>query len=279
MLLFNIGSDSGSSTIMDGTIDDSKPNSIYGDSALDSSLIALQDLSPSTVPVNDDDDASALEDLEDDIYVLEDATAVAHDLFPAECCVERASSSRREKYYFTMGKKFGLGELSRRTAGLQRRSRQPTVAAAKYRHELAIKAANDLQRELFPVGVPSQGVLKSGVDADVQFRAIGCERPWHGFIIDDVLYVYVSEFYGDEHSFRNAVMALMELAEDVLMCASVIVALPKALTPLSNNGISHQDTLAAASLVRAFLYSGFEMVSPLLYQPSPSYVLVGYDAM
>ncbi|KAI8320573.1 hypothetical protein GQ54DRAFT_211222 [Martensiomyces pterosporus] len=133
------------------------------------------------------------------------------------------------------------------------------------------------------------GVLKSGlqaIEADVRFRAIGCERPWHGFIIDDVLYMYATEFYGNEHSFRNAVMALMELAEDVLQCESVIVALPKVLSPppiVTQQGAvipqQHLDTAAAASLVRAFLYSGFEMVSPMLYQPSPAYVLVGYDAM
>ncbi|KAJ1945281.1 hypothetical protein FBU59_002355, partial [Linderina macrospora] len=272
MLLFNIGSGSDSGTIIGDTVDDNKPNSIYGDSSLDSSLIALQDLSPNTVPV--EDDSSALEELEDDMYVLEDAIAVAHDLFAAECCsggvfdgadatfsepggsdsAARLPMARRSSSASSSSS--SVDEMSRRTAGLQRQRPRgarsnidrDVAAVEKYRHELAIKAANDLQRELFPVGVPSQGVLKTGVDADVRFRAIGCERPWHGFIVDDVLYIYVSEFYGDEHSFRNAVMALMELAEDVLMCASVIVALPKALTPVSNNGISRADTLAAASL-------------------------------
>ncbi|KAJ2061506.1 hypothetical protein GGI08_002845 [Coemansia sp. S2] len=63
-------------------------------------------------------------------------------------------------------------------------------------------------------------------------------------------------------------MALMDLAEEVLKCFSVVVALPK------NN-----SSAEAVSLARAFLYSGFELVSPLLYQPSPAYLLVGYDAM
>ncbi|KAJ2455674.1 hypothetical protein GGF42_003377 [Coemansia sp. RSA 2424] len=149
--------------------------------------------------------------------------------------------------------------------------------------DVALQSAADLQREVFPHGVPSQGVLKAGrehISADVLFSAAGCARssrrsrhrrrhsPWHGFIVDDVLYMYVSEFQGDDQAFRAAVMALMDLAEDVLGCFSVLVALPK-----------NSSSAAAVSLARAFLYSGFELVSPLLYQPSPAYLLVGYDAM
>ncbi|KAI9469588.1 hypothetical protein BX667DRAFT_457045, partial [Coemansia mojavensis] len=73
-------------------------------------------------------------------------------------------------------------------------------------------------------------------------------------------------------NFRDAIVALMELAEDVLGCSSTIVALPRAL----NTSLS-LDTDAAASLVRAFMYSGFELVSPMLYCPSSAYILVGYD--
>ncbi|KAJ2740370.1 hypothetical protein GGI20_005846 [Coemansia sp. BCRC 34301] len=139
--------------------------------------------------------------------------------------------------------------------------------------DVVLQSAADLQREIFPLGVPSQGVLKAGrahIEADVVFSPMGCvaRRPWHGFIVDDVLYMYVDEFQGNDRAFRTAVMALMDLAEDVLGCLSVLVALPK-----------NPSSAAAVSLARAFLYSGFELVSPLLYQPSPAYLLVGYDAM
>ncbi|KAJ2081058.1 hypothetical protein H4R24_002629 [Coemansia sp. RSA 988] len=158
-------------------------------------------------------------------------------------------------------------------------------------HGLALKSASDLLNEVFPEGVPSQGVLKAGVEcieADIRFQMLGNGSPlpaWHGFIVDGVLFVYVSEFSGTEHDFRSTVMALMELAEDVLACSSVIVALPRALqissgnTPPTASGGLSLDTAAAASLVRAFMYSGFELVSPMLYCPSPAYILVGYDAM
>ncbi|KAJ2031232.1 hypothetical protein IWW57_000801 [Coemansia sp. S610] len=141
-----------------------------------------------------------------------------------------------------------------------------------YRIHRPILSAGDLMRELFPHGVPSQGVLKSGaahISADIVFTAVGCgSSPWRGFIVDDVLFVLADGFHGNDREFRAAVMALMDLAEEVLNCFSVIVALPK------NNSAPE-----AVSLVRAFLYSGFELVSPLLYQPSPEYLLVGFDAM
>ncbi|KAJ2760965.1 hypothetical protein IWQ56_005364 [Coemansia nantahalensis] len=151
-------------------------------------------------------------------------------------------------------------------------------------HDVALRSASSLLDEIFPEGVPSQGVLKSGVQciaADVRFWAAGFERPWHAFIVDDVLYVYVSEFCGSERSFRDALMALMELAEDVLACPSVIVALSKALDSGRHGDGPADEPLdaATATLVRAFMYSGFELVPPMLYCPSPAYVLLGYDAM
>ncbi|KAJ1963012.1 hypothetical protein GGI12_002299 [Dipsacomyces acuminosporus] len=137
-------------------------------------------------------------------------------------------------------------------------------------HDLVMKSASELLHEIFPQGVPSQGALKQGIAciaADIKFKAVGCgSQPWHGFIVDDVVYMYVTEFFGNDQCFRNAIMALMELTEDVLGCSSLIIALPK--TAANSDG-----------LARAFLYSGFEIVNPLLYQPSSAYILVGYDAM
>ncbi|KAI9500344.1 hypothetical protein GGI25_001075 [Coemansia spiralis] len=107
--------------------------------------------------------------------------------------------------------------------------------------------------KVFPRGVPSQGELKAHSDATVELM-MGA-LVWHGFIVDTVLFV---EALGVS---RDCVCALVELAEE-LGCCSVVVALPK-----------------RADVVRAFLYSGFELVSPLLYQPNPAYILVGYDFM
>ncbi|KAJ2850685.1 hypothetical protein IWW36_001729 [Coemansia brasiliensis] len=184
--------------------------------------------------------------------------------------------------------------VPRHNAALADSMQQQLHAKQVHPHSLALKSASNLLSEIFPEGVPSQGVLKSGVSciqADVRFWAVGCQQPWHAFIVDDVLYMYVSEFSGSESNFRDAIVALMELAEDVLGCSSTIVALPRALntTAAATTDGSHMqqrknsslslDTDAAASLVRAFMYSGFELVSPMLYCPSSAYILVGYDAM
>ncbi|KAJ2364493.1 hypothetical protein H4S02_010879 [Coemansia sp. RSA 2611] len=310
MLMFTIGGDSnrGSMNAAEiGSNDDTKPNSLYGGSvrrqqrmAEEARAIALQDLSPSHTAVFAGDDAVSELDFgppeesgpdsgfEEDTYVLE--APLATNLRLAECCIERASG-RRENYYYTMGKKAGIIEPggSGSAAGLAGMSNARRHAAADSLHtEIALKSASDLLSEIFPEGVPSQGELKRGarsIQGDVRFRAMGCQRPWHAFIVDDVLYVHVSEFSGNEHNFRHAVMALMELAEDVLGCASVIVALPRAIDTRASPSSSQLplqpalDTDAAASLVRAFMYSGFELVPPMLYCPSPAYILVGYDAM
>ncbi|KAJ2830745.1 hypothetical protein IWW50_000061 [Coemansia erecta] len=280
--------------------------------------IALQDLSPSCTAVfsSEDDSVSDVEFglgsaytnadsgfQEESEYMLEKPGVQAR---VAECCVERAAGRRRENYYYTMGKKIGwwpgggdsaaghaaifsgnssisdasstnisAGRVVSRHAGADSLHTQAQV----HPNGIALKSASGLLSEIFPEGVPSQGELKSGehcIQADVLFRADGCQRPWHAFIVDDVLYVHVSEFSGSECNFRDAIMALMELAEDVLGCLSVIVALPRVMGTQAGPAL---DTDAAASLVRAFMYSGFELVSPLLYCPSSAYILVGYDAM
>ncbi|KAJ2881456.1 hypothetical protein H4R27_004075 [Coemansia aciculifera] len=286
MFQFNFGSDSGSSMVssssssssssLDGAVDDNKPNSLYGGRGFSSAaaattrghddsifgLIPMQTLSP---PPEDEDE---YDEFGEPLYMLEDAASAAHNPYPAECCVQRAASSRPGGIFDTSSDVFA------EPGGTMRRGSSVSSIGSDYRPRYrrgdTMQAAADLQREVFPHGVPSQGVLKSGraaISADVLFAAAGCSG-WHGFIVDDVLYVCAPGFHGNEQHFRRAVMALMDLAEDVLKCFSVVVALPK------NN-----SSAEAVSLARAFLYSGFELVSPLLYQPSPAYLLVGYDAM
>ncbi|KAJ2029070.1 hypothetical protein H4S04_003639 [Coemansia sp. S16] len=276
-----VSSSSSSSSSLDGAVDDNKPNSLYGGRGFSSAAAAtttrghddsvfghipMQTLSP---PPEDDDD-DEYDEFGEPLYMLEDAVSAAHNPYPAECCVQRAASSRPGGIFDTSSDVFA------EPGGGMRRGSSVSSIGSDYRPRYRrggdwMQAAADLQREVFPHGVPSQGVLKSGraaISADVLFTAAGCGGGWHGFIVDDILYVYAPGFEGNEQHFRRAVMALMDLAEEVLKCFSVVVALPK------NN-----SSAEAVSLARAFLYSGFELVSPLLYQPSPAYLLVGYDAM
>ncbi|KAJ2709267.1 hypothetical protein H4R19_004338, partial [Coemansia spiralis] len=115
------------------SVDDSKPNSIYGGSVRQQRktseggyAIALQDLSPRHAAIFTGDDDSIPEpelglstpvfsmlDMEpdsgydDEPYVLEPPNHMASSMRLAECCVERAASRRRENYYYTTGKKVG----------------------------------------------------------------------------------------------------------------------------------------------------------------------------
>ncbi|KAJ2720376.1 hypothetical protein GGI07_004641 [Coemansia sp. Benny D115] len=292
MMIFSIGNESPSSSpsLSDsGSVDDSKPNSFYGDSlhAASDAIAGLQDLSPRSsngnsaatmVPglpelgyldamaaVFGQDVANqyasdqqqqqltpeASNESEENLYML-GASEVPQDAYAAECCVERASKSRRERIIEPGSGGSAAGtHVSTAAAAATRTTRaalsapgSPSVSSGRrlMERQLAFKAAADLQRELFPLGVPSQGVVKAGVQciaADVQFRATGCERqPWHGFVIDDVLFVYAPEFRASESCFRTAVMALVELAEDVLLCSSIIVALPKTLSSSSSSSSS-----------------------------------------
>ncbi|KAJ2740369.1 hypothetical protein GGI20_005845 [Coemansia sp. BCRC 34301] len=113
-----------SSSSLDGAVDDNKPNSLYGGSSGrffasaaacmddddDDSVfghIPLQTMTSSSPPFVSEEDEEYDGFGDEPLYMLEDAASAAHDPFPAECCVQRAASSRRERYFHTMGKKSG----------------------------------------------------------------------------------------------------------------------------------------------------------------------------
>ncbi|KAJ2856792.1 hypothetical protein GGI22_003702 [Coemansia erecta] len=87
------GSSSGTMSTELGSSDDVQPNSLYGGSS--AAIYAenedpLRSELPPAMPVDH-----------------EDYTAHTNDPIVAKCVVERASSRRRENYYFMMGKKVG----------------------------------------------------------------------------------------------------------------------------------------------------------------------------
>lgn len=59
---------------------------------------------------------------------------------------------------------------------------------------------------------------------------------------------------------------MIELAEEKTGCTALIVSLDRRL---------YKDSLS--TLLRAFMYLGFEMVDPVLYGQEPGYILVGYE--
>ncbi|KAJ2780887.1 hypothetical protein GGI15_003390 [Coemansia interrupta] len=321
MMLFTLANhDASVSSDALSSVDDNKPNSIYGGSVqpaattttTTASLFDLHDLPASSSSMDssmtevfgeslldtaEDSSDSSGGEYEESFYMLENATAAAHNLFPAECCVEQI----RVVFLTGLGIVPSLaaaavgvwggrpGSLSSSSSDDDDAETTPAAPCVLLQEEFSLKLAADVQREVFPHGIPSQGVIKAGaacISASVLFRATACRPcvPWEGFIVDDVLFVRVPMFSASEAHFRTAVMALIELAEDVLGCASIMIAVPKSLGVSSSSADSSSSSsaaaaAAAASLVRAFMYSGFELVSPMLYQPSDAYVLLGYDAM
>jgi hypothetical protein len=59
---------------------------------------------------------------------------------------------------------------------------------------------------------------------------------------------------------------LIELAEEKTGCSALIVSIDRR---------NYKDSLS--TILRAFMYLGFEMVDPAVYGQEPGYVLVGYE--
>ncbi|KAJ1952092.1 hypothetical protein IWQ62_006300 [Dispira parvispora] len=88
---------------------------------------------------------------------------------------------------------------------------------------------------------------------------------WKAIVKQDTLFVDATCFDQlSDQEFRTTLLALLELAEDVLHSASIVMCVPRSNTQSSD-------------LVRAFMYAGFELVHPGTYRHSPNYLLVGYE--
>ncbi|KAL1920509.1 uncharacterized protein VTP21DRAFT_886 [Calcarisporiella thermophila] len=88
---------------------------------------------------------------------------------------------------------------------------------------------------------------------------------WTAFVHSGVVFIrppLVGEWIDDE--FKNTIVALLELAEEVLQCGRVVVCLEKKGEELK-------------TLVHAFMYIGFQLVTPDIYGYNDRFILVGYD--
>lgn len=66
--------------------------------------------------------------------------------------------------------------------------------------------------------------------------------------------------------FQSCITHLIELAEEKTGCSALIVSIDRR---------NYKETLS--TILRAFMYLGFEMVDPAIYGQEPGYVLVGYE--
>lgn len=66
--------------------------------------------------------------------------------------------------------------------------------------------------------------------------------------------------------YTNSITHLLELAEEKTGCSALVVCIDRTM---------YKENLS--TLLRAFMYLGFEMVNPSIYGQEPNYALVGYE--
>ncbi|KAI8373738.1 hypothetical protein BD560DRAFT_394195 [Blakeslea trispora] len=100
-------------------------------------------------------------------------------------------------------------------------------------------------------------------------RNLTCES----FIHNDVVFLS-SPFVGNhagllnwaDGEFQSCITHLIELAEEKTGCHALVVWIDK-----------HEYKQSLSTILRAFMYLGFEMVDPCVYGQEPGYILVGYE--
>ncbi|GAA5805396.1 hypothetical protein HPULCUR_010912 [Helicostylum pulchrum] len=66
--------------------------------------------------------------------------------------------------------------------------------------------------------------------------------------------------------FQSCITHLIELAEEKTGCSTLVISIDRR---------NYKDSLS--TVLRAFMYLGFEMVNPSIYGQEPGFVLVGYE--
>ncbi|PWA03087.1 hypothetical protein BB558_000765 [Smittium angustum] len=128
--------------------------------------------------------------------------------------------------------------------------------------------SSNLCKRLFPHGVFNRNIdTKTNsipVDASVYFTFSGGSDVCVGFVIDSTIFVNAPDLSCNDSEFNTRVLSLIEFAESVLDSQNLVLFLPK-----QNENFSKS--------IRAFMYAGFEVVSPKAFAFSTDYFLLGYD--
>ncbi|RKP23947.1 hypothetical protein SYNPS1DRAFT_23958 [Syncephalis pseudoplumigaleata] len=105
---------------------------------------------------------------------------------------------------------------------------------------------------------------KSTGDADADADADNDRCNWEAFVSDHVMFVRPPAYdVWAANEFRESVIALLELAE-FIECDQAVVCLDK-------------DRADSSDMMRAFMYAGFELVYPNVFQHDSSFVLLGSE--
>lgn len=125
------------------------------------------------------------------------------------------------------------------------------------------------QTSVFNVQVEETLSITTTHSADKSNRTLVCEA----FIHNNTVFLS-SPFVGTnagllnwaDGEFQSCITHLIELAEEKTGCSALIVSIDRR---------NYKDSLS--TMLRAFMYLGFEMVDPAIYGQEPGYVLVGYE--
>ncbi|ORX59835.1 hypothetical protein DM01DRAFT_1405306 [Hesseltinella vesiculosa] len=102
-------------------------------------------------------------------------------------------------------------------------------------------------------------------DAPAPFRQLES----HAFIFNDTVFMSSPVVVGEENEccaqdFQSSVTRFIELAEEKTGCSALVVAIDKQ---------KHEVN----AILRAYMYLGFQLVNPSIYQQHPQFTLVGYE--
>lgn len=86
----------------------------------------------------------------------------------------------------------------------------------------------------------------------------------HGKVVK--IYKHLHHVYNLILSLYTSITHLIELAEEKTGCGALIVSIDRK---------NYKENLS--TILRAFMYLGFEMVDPAIYRQEPGYLLVGYE--
>ncbi|KAI8644309.1 hypothetical protein BD408DRAFT_401249 [Parasitella parasitica] len=125
------------------------------------------------------------------------------------------------------------------------------------------------QTSIFHAQVDETLNIKTTRTGFPEIRTLSCEA----FIYNDTVFLS-SPFVGPnagllnwaDGEFQSCITHLIELAEEKTGCSALVVAVDRH---------DYKDTLS--TMLRAFMYLGFEMIDPAVYGQETGYVLVGYE--
>lgn len=100
-------------------------------------------------------------------------------------------------------------------------------------------------------------------------RTLSCEAFIHNntvFLSSPFVGINAGLLNWADGEFQFCITHLIELAEEKTGCNALIVSIDRK---------NYKDSLS--TIIRAFMYLGFEMIDPTIYGQEPGYVLVGYE--